>query len=310
MIATFRKKAFAWPVAALVLTLLVGCAVLPSEEDPAGRTYEDPGIKLTSLDPAGLDIPEDELWTEGGDVTHAWVVREDLVLVRQTRYIDYVYHLFDRRTKEMWFIVSPVEHAQPREVTADGKLIFVGKNDGDCGNFQFPHLLVHDLDNRALRYQELYLARDVVFGMCNWQYALEDLSADQGKVVLDLGLLEGQMLAGGARWPFAIVDYGDDQISLRIFTITSEALERTLTGHPYVEKVKCRPLPEDTPVENTALLTEDFPYGHCVPEDALDGFVQSLKGPSVLLELKLRRKAGFRVDVVGETDLTYTISFE
>jgi len=292
-----------------MLTLLVGCAGLPGRDDSRGSIYEDVGTKLTSLDPAGLDIPRDKLWIEG-DVTHAWVVREGLALVRQTRGIDYIYYLFDQNTKDMWFIVSLVEHAQPREVTADGKLTFVGKNDGDCGSFQFPQLLIYDISNRDLSYQELYLARDVVFGMCSWQYSLGDLRVNQGKIVLDLNLVPGQMLAGGARWPFTIISHSDDRISLRIYSITSEAFARTLTGHPYVSEVKCRPLPMDTPVENTALLTEDFPYGHCVSEERLDDFVQSLKVPSVLLELQLKRKVGFHVDVIVETDLSYVISFK
>lgn len=254
-----------------------------------------------TINPSNLNIHAEKFQTEG-NINEAWQINERLILIKHTLNRDYNYYLYDLDTEELKWIIPFTEHAQFEKIAYDGKLIFVAKNDFDCGNYTFPRRLIYNLETNELTDEEMFLQRDVVFGTLGWQYILDDIKIKTEKLILGFDIAEGQVLAGGIRWPLTSVNYMDEKIKIRIYNIIGEAITKTYPEHPIISRISCIPLSSDVPADNVQLFMGDFPYGQCIEEEYLNFNV-----PSILLELELKKKVSFKVDSGEDNDFSYII---
>ena len=238
-----------------------------------------------------------------GQIERVWRVDSDFLLLEYVRSMDYVYYLCDINLQEKNHIIGFIENARLEEIKGK-KIVFIGKGGGDTGNYRFPYVLRYDISNDELSEEKLYLQRDVVFGAFGaWEHILKDVKLDNEELSVQVEVAEDQVLAGGHKTPFTVVSTKDNIISIRIYGIASSMMEEGLlqVDHKLIEKIEWKKLSSEEPVDNVALLKEDFPYGAGLENMEIDE-------PSLLVEIYCHSKPQFNIETKFEDlVLEYTV---
>ncbi len=243
-----------------------------------------------------------------GEVKKLWRVGERCFLLEHVWNMDYSYFLCDAETDEKDLIVGFLESARLKEA-GDDELVFVAKGGGDCGDYSFPYLLRYDVENKKLSREELYLTRSVAFGASGaWEHVFKGVSFKDGAVALELAVAPEQVLAGGHKRPFTVVDRRHDGLTVRIYGVRCpKSSEGELKpDHPLIERISWRALPAQEPVANEDLLKEDFPYGAALKSTA------AIQGPSLLVEIDTKGEPVYNIDTSSTPNhkLTYIVKIK
>lgn len=265
-----------------------------------------PGQLASSLDRAGGEFrlaPNAE-----GEVKKLWRVGEHRFLLEHVWNMDYSYFLCDAETGEKDLIVDFMENARFKEAR-NNELVFVAKGGGDCGDYSFPYLLRYDVESKKLYREELYLTRSVAFGASgSWEHVFKGVSFKDGAVALELAVAPEQVLAGGHKRPFTVVDRRHDGLTVRIYGVRCpKSSEGELKpDHPLIERISWRALPAQEPVANEDLLKEDFPYGAALKSTA------AIQGPSLLVEIDTKGEPVYNIDTSSTPNhkLTYIVKIK
>ena len=196
---------------------------------------------------------------------------------------DYLYALYDIYTEDIETIVGITENA--RFQFAEGeKIIFYAKGGDDVGNLQFPYQVVYDIETRSSEEKQLFIDRDVVFGApFSWKHELVDITVTNDEVAMRLVVPEGQVPAGGHRLPFTIVNMESNILGLRIFgVVVSEDNHDIVTNSNKLFDIRLSEI--ETPIENSSLLREDYPYGALMENISIDR-------SSILIEVEVEEFA-------------------
>ncbi|RJX17738.1 MAG: hypothetical protein C4570_07735 [Ammonifex sp.] len=109
---------------------------------------------------------------------------------------------FSRDELNQAWIIGFIENAK-FEGVEDGKIVFVAKGDGDCGDFSFPYRLVYDPESGVpARREALFIpaGQGVAFGTAGaWQQVLLLVEPRHTELAFGFKPQKGQVLAGATR---------------------------------------------------------------------------------------------------------------
>lgn len=289
----------------------------------------DPGSTTSGVQPGGgtvrselTGIPDEKLPFPRGQLKQVWEIDERYLLVEQESNQDNSFFLCDRSTGEVRCIVGFIENAE-FEGAKDGKLTFLAKGDGDCGDFSFPYRLVYDLGSGKLPWREplfLPVRQGVAFGSTGaWKQELCGLRPAGSEFVFEFKPRTGQVLAGGHRKPLTTVNFkaSSGELVFRFYNVEPapglvQGRGIPVPGHVFVKEYRIETLTAGQDPDDPALFTRGFPYGLNLRD------ISKLKGlTSVRVSLKVDGNPLYSIvspvyyrDGTMESTLKHIVSFQ
>ncbi len=216
---------------------------------------------------------------------------EDKILLEVTWARDFIYSIYDPKLDNIETIVGIIENARFQR-QENSSLIFYAKGGDDTGNYQFPYIINYDLNSGNLKYKELYVRRDAVFGApFSWKHELVDVNIDHKEILLKLVVPKGQILTGGHRIPFTITEKNENTLSIRIFGVIFEenAWASFIQDEGIIERVDFKETSK--PIENSELLRESYPFGAMMENVSIDR-------ESILIEISTHSDFYYSVETI------------